>query len=126
MENMNDKEKVIIGKLLKIASNQQKIITRLAQQQQDPNIQYLKQAAQVTAANSGFNATSVTVTSSAGSTDPGQASTIQVQGGYTVTVGGAPQQNELREKFIRQLRNMVATQKPNQPELANLSVIFSG
>lgn len=123
---MNDKDKLILGKLLKIASNQQKIITRLAQQQQDPNIQYLKQAAQVTAINSGFNATSVTVTANPGSSGAGEASTIQVQGGYTVTVGGAPPQNELREKFIRQLKGMVATQKPDQPELANLSVIFSG
>jgi len=31
MENMNDKEKLILGKLLKIASNQQKILERLAQ-----------------------------------------------------------------------------------------------
>lgn len=119
-------EKLIINKLFKIAANQQKIIQKLAQAQQDPNIQYLKQAAQITAANSGFNATSVTVTANPGSTDTEQTSTIQVAGGYTVTVGGAPQQNELREKFIRQLRAMVATQKPNNPQLANLSVIFSG
>ena len=120
---MNEKEKVILGKLLKIASNQQKILTRLAQAQ-DPNVAYLKSAAQITAANSGFNAANVTVTANPGSaaSDP----SVKIEGGYTVTVGGAPPQNEVREKFIRQLKAMVASQKPNQPELANLSVVFSG
>src|SRR6185369_6223961 len=31
MENMNDKEKLIVSKLLKIAANQQKVLERLAQ-----------------------------------------------------------------------------------------------
>ncbi len=123
---MNDKEKIILGKLLKIAANQQKILTRLAQQ--DPNISYLKQAAMVTAANSGFNATHVEVTANPGTTIedpvPNPASTT-VEGGYTVKIAGAPKQNELREKFIRQLKTMVSTQKPDQPELSNLSVIFT-
>ena len=39
---MNDKEKLIIGKLLKIAENQQKILQRLAQTQvHDPIIDYI-------------------------------------------------------------------------------------
>lgn len=124
---MNDKEKLILGKLLKIAGNQQKILTRLAQSQTDPNIQFLKEAAMVTAANSGFNATSVEVTPNGGGTvdEPAQVSAVQIMHGYTVKVSGAPPQNEIREKFIRQLKAMVAAQKPNEQELANLSVIFA-
>jgi len=122
---MNEKDKLILGKLLKIASNQQKILTHLAQAQQDPNIQYLKQAAMVTAANSGFSATDVQVTANA-TNSPAPTSNITISGGYTVKVSGAPKQNEVREKFIRQLRAFVAAQKPNDQELANLSVIFVG
>ena len=114
-------EKEILSKLLKIASNQQKILVRLAQTQ-DPNIAYLKSAAQITAANSGFNASSVEVTANPGgaSSDP----SVQTLGGYTIKVSGAPPKNDVRDKFTRQLRAMVASQKPDQAELANLSVFF--
>lgn len=117
---MSDKEELIISKLVKIASNQQKILQKLAQQQ-DPNIAYLKSAAQITAPNSGFNASSVEVMPKPGS---GSDPSVQVAGGYTIRVGGAPPKEDIRQKFIRQLQNMVATQKPNQPELANLDIIF--
>lgn len=110
---MNNKEKIILSKLLKIASNQQKILERLTQEQ-DPNIVYLKSAAQITAANNGFNASQVDVTAD-----------IQVMGGYTVKVAGAPKDNVTREKFIRQLKTMVSTQKPDQPELSNIFVVFT-
>ena len=118
---MNDNEKNILNKLLRIASNQQKILTKLAQQQ-DPNVAYLKSAAQITAPNSGFNATSVEVTPNpgGGGSDP----SVTIASGYTVKVGGAPPNEEVRQKFIRQLKGMVSTQKPNQPELSNLSVVF--
>jgi len=118
---MNDKDKMILSKLLKIASNQQKILSRLAQVQ-DPNIAYLKSAAQITAANSGFNASHVEVTATPGGqgTDP----SVQTMGGYTIKVSGAPPKNDIREKFTRQLKAMVASQKPDQAELANLSVFF--
>lgn len=118
---MNDKEKIILSKLVKIAANQQKALQRLAQSQ-DPNVAYLKSAAQITAANSGFNASHVEVTVNPGgpSSDP----SVQTVGGYTVKVSGAPPQNEIREKFTRQLKSMVSTQKPDQAELANLSVFF--
>lgn len=119
---MNNKEKIILSKLLKIASNQQKILERLAQGQ-DPNVAYLKSAAQITAANSGFNASQVDVTATPGS-ETGAG--VQVMGGYTVKVSGAPQDNVTREKFIRQLKTMVSTQKPDQPELSNISVVFTG
>ncbi len=122
---MNNKEKLILSKLVKIAANQQKILERLAQEQ-DPNINYLRTAAQVTAVNTNFTATSVDVKANPGSTVGSSQSPIKIEGGYTVTVGGAPPQNEVREKFIRQLKAMVASQKPNQPELANLSVVFAG
>jgi Fic family protein len=121
-------EKLIITKLLKIAANQQKIMQRLAQlQQQDPNITYLKRAVQVTAANTGFNATQVDVIASPGTDGTkSPASNIITEPGYTVKLAGAPVRNEVREKFIRQLKAMIAAQKPDQPQLANLSVIFIG
>lgn len=118
---MNDKEKLILNKLLKIASSQQKILVALAQQQ-DPNIAYLKSAAQITAPNSGFNASSVEVTPQPGS--PSSDAGVTLAAGYVVKVGGAPPSEEVRQKFIRQLKGMVAAQKPDQPALANLSVIF--
>lgn len=118
---MNDREKIVLSKLLKIASNQQKIIERLAQTQ-DPNIAYLKSAAQITAANSGFNASHVEVTANPGG--PGSDPSVQTMAGYTIKVSGAPPKNDLREKFTRQLKAMVASQKPDQAGLANLSVLF--
>ncbi len=118
---MSDKETQILSTLLKIASNQQKILTKLAQAQ-DPNVAYLKSAAQITAGNSGFNATNVEVTANPGG--PGSEPGVQTAAGYTVKVSGAPPQNEVREKFIRQLKAMVASQKPDQAALANLSVLF--
>lgn len=119
-----NKEELIIRKLLKVVANQQKILTKLAQTA-DPNIKYLTDAAQVASMNSGLNATHVTVTSTGGGS--GQASTGTVIGqGYMVTVGGAPKNNQLRQKFMDTLKRQVATQKPDQPDLAsNLSIIFS-
>jgi hypothetical protein len=70
---VNNKEKLVISKLLKIAENQQKIIMKLAQgvtenpsegapasPQTDPNIAYLMGAIPVAAANAGINNVVVT------------------------------------------------------------------
>jgi len=119
---MNEKE--ALAKIYKVLSNQQKILVRLAQAA-DANIEYLKKAAQITAVNTGFTATNVEVTAAAGSTVPEPASTVKIAGGYTVKVAGAPKDNATREKFIRQLKSMVQTQKPGDEQLSNLSVIFT-
>lgn len=122
---MSNKDQAILEKLVKIASKQQKILQRLAQT--DPNAQaeaYLRSAAQVAAANSGFTASNVSATyrgGSTGSTD-GSASVVTVEGGWTVSVAGAPKDNKVRQQFINQFKTQVQTQKP---ELAkNLSVIL--
>lgn len=117
---MNEKE--ILSKLLKIATNQQKIIQRLAQQQ-DPNVTYLRSAANITAMNSGFNPTEITVTANPGGA--GSDPSVQLGSGYTVKISGAPNKSEVRDLFTRQLKAMVASQKPDQAGLQNLSVIFA-
>jgi len=101
----------IIAKLIKIAHNQQKIIEKLAQAA-DPNIDYLRSAAEAAAINASFKASHYQVM--AGSN------------GYVVSVQGAPKNNNLRQNYINVLKRQVATQKPDQPDLAkNLSVTFN-
>jgi len=122
------KEELIIKKLIKIAHNQQKILSKLAQAN-DPNVVYLKDAAQQAAVNSGFNTTTVNVIPLKGSSNPGRidpTNLVVAAPGYTVTVGGAPQNNQIRQKYLDVLRKQVATQKPDQPDLVkNLSITFS-
>lgn len=119
------KETLIIKKLLKIAQSQQKILAKLAQTIQDPNVEYLKRAAGDALMNSGINA-HYFVTSKAGtSIDTPSGNKAETATEYTVTVSGAPSDNALRQKFMDTLKTQIKTQKPNQPELANLSILFS-
>ena len=102
----------IIAKLIKIANNQQKIIEKLAQIA-DPNIDYLRSAAETAAVNANFKASHYQVMAGP-------------SGSYVVSVQGAPKNNNQRQNFINVLKRQVATQKPDQPDLAaNLSVTFN-
>lgn len=124
---MNSKK--VLEQLVKIANNQQAIINKLAAYtdpgkshgapQIDPNIAYLKGAAQVSASNSGFNATDVNVEHF------GAASHDNVieKGNYVVKVSGAPQNNQIRQKFLTTFKTQVQTQKPELSD--NLSVILA-
>jgi hypothetical protein len=86
---MTPKEKLLAQKLLKIATNQQKIIQRLAQQT-DPNIEYLRNVVQVAGANA-----NPPVALSAFIASKGQT------GGYTVTVDGFPPVNDNNPKDVQ-------------------------
>jgi len=117
--------KAILQKLLDIASKQQKVLTKLAQAAQDPNIEYLRQGAQVAAANSGFNATEVNVTPLAASSGTGFSDNlVNIDPGYIVTVAGSPPDNKLRQKFIDTFKNQCRVQKPDAKWLDNLSISF--
>ena len=110
---MNNKEKLIIQKLFKIAQNQQKVLTKLAQTTEDPILDYLKRAGTEAAANSGLTISSIWAVHSG-------------NGSYTITVNGAAKGNAVRQKYMDILRKQIATQKPNQPELLdNLAIIFA-
>ena len=98
-------EKLILDKLIKIANNQQKILAKLAQAV-DPNLDYLKRAAQVAALNSGFSVTNVEVSGTSAK--------------YNIIVSGAPKDNKTRQKFLDTLIKQVNSQKP---ELANVLAI---
>lgn len=119
---MSNKETLLIKKLFKIALNQQKILEKLAQQQ-DANIEYLKRAAEVAASNSGLTGGSFYIAAKPGGTvttpSGGQAQTAT---GYMVTVSGAIKDNRIRQKFMDTLKAQVNAQKP---ELANLSIMFA-
>lgn len=119
--------KVILQKLFDIASKQQKVLTKLAQAAQDPIVDYLKQAAQVAASNSGFTATEVIVDSSPGTsgTLPGSSDLITTDKGYRITIGGSPPDNKVRQKFIDTLKRQCATQHPGADWVNNLSITFS-
>jgi hypothetical protein len=113
-----NKEKLIIAKLLKIAQNQQKLITRLAQAQ-DTNVEYLRRVAVIAGTNIGATVTESTVV-------PMQSSTtdnVSIPTGYVLSVLGVPVQ--LRQKYIDTVKSQVKAQKPEQPELAdNLTINF--
>ena len=116
---MNDNEKTILQKLANIFSTQQKVMTRLAQAT-DPNMAYLKRAAEQAAANVGLegmgNAFKVEV-----SLKPADE-ILNPHTSYIVSIFGAPAKNEIRQKFLDTFNKQVETQKP---ELAgNVSTIF--
>lgn len=119
-----DKEELVIRKLLRIASNQQKILAKLAQVVAEDYSDYLKGVAQVAAANAGFQATDVHVTRTEGHTGStaGSTDTVVVEPGYIVTVKGAPKDNATREKYLNTFKTQVKTQKPGLE--ANLSIIL--
>lgn len=117
-------EKELLVQLFKLATKQQKIIERLAQDQKaEENIQYLTRACQTAAANCGFTATDVHAShSGAGAVNgPNTSSITTVEETYTVSLSGAPK--EVREKFVVTFKAQVQAQKP---DLANkLSIIFN-
>jgi hypothetical protein len=123
---MNEKEKVIITKLLKIASKQQKVIHKLAQAQPlaqvgfDPNEEYLKNAISAAAANAGVKTPiSAFVRSTAGS----QNDTTKVEGTYTVMVSGMDQaDNNLKQNFMNIYKAQIKSQKPELD--GKVSVLF--
>lgn len=120
---MHPKEKIIIQKLLKIANNQQKILQKLAQQQ-DINVEYLRRAAQESASNTGFAPTFVDVTKTQGSQSPapGSNSMITVEPVYVVTIHGSPKENNMRQKYVNTFKAQVRTQKPELEK--NLSIML--
>jgi hypothetical protein len=120
--------KKVLEQLVKIAQNQQAIITKLAAHTDtgkagnpapaNPNIGYLKGAAQVSASNSGFNATNVEVEYyGAASHD-----NIVEKGNYVVKVSGAPQNNQIRQKFLTTFKTQIQTQKPELSD--NVSIML--
>lgn len=116
-------EKTIIQKLAKVLANQQKILVRLAQATEDQS-QYLRNAAQVAAVNTGFQATHVDVVRKEGHTGSpaGGTEVVKVEPGYIVTVGGVPKDNAVRQKYINTFKTQVQTQKPGLE--ANLSILL--
>lgn len=117
---MNNKD--ILNKLLTIASNQQKILSKIAQlsNKASPEEAYLYRATQQAGANIGLTLTKVNVSSSPESTLSGTPSTITIPKSYSVHVGGVPK--DKRQKFNDTLRNQVNAQKPELGK--SLSIFF--
>src|SRR5574338_498112 len=106
---MNSKEKLIIQKLVSLATKQQKILTKLAQVAQDnsqANIQYLKDAWTTTAVNTGFEGHTPEVSY----TPPAESNGVTLGEKYTLK---GPVPANLREKFDRQFKAYVGGQKPD-------------
>jgi hypothetical protein len=116
---MSDKETQVIQKLIKIMSNQQKILTKLAQQQ-DPHIQYLREAAQVAGANSQPPMSviaDVTV-------NPGfQHDNVSAPETYTTKVSGVPEDNKAKQSFMDTFKRQIKSQKPDLD--GRVSIIFT-
>lgn len=119
-----NKEEFIIRKLISVVSNQQRILTKLAQAMEDPNSQYLKGAAQQAAANTGFTATDVQVLKNSGvsGTVPGSSNLINTEDNYLVHFKGAPKDNKMRQKFVNVFKTQIRTQKPELE--AKVSITF--
>lgn len=107
-----------INKLISILRNQELIIQKIAQAQ-DQNIKYLKRTADIAALN--LNAglpihTQVEVNPNQTGSDPN----VKLQSGYTITVSGL-KDNKMKEQFKTNLNNTLRAQKP---ELLNLITIL--
>lgn len=118
---MNSKEKLIIERLLALATKQQKVLTKLAQanmqqNETEANKGYLKQTWQVACLNSGVPGHTPTVEFTPGNTS---ADGVTVEGNYMVT-GEVPAAQ--REKFDRTFKAQIAAQKPDLD--GKVSVIF--
>lgn len=100
-----------MGKLLKVAESQQKILQKLAQiAVQDPNIDYLKRAWQTAAVNSGAGQ-SVTPTIEA---TPGRTEgDVHIGETYTVYAADVPANNDLRRKLLDTFKAQIKSQKPD-------------
>lgn len=113
---MNDRE--ILGKLVKIFQNQQKIFKKLAQKA-DPNIDYLQQAWEVIALNSGLTTvSSPQVFFNAGSTK----GNTEISSTYTVNIPGVPVQAN-RQQLINSFKALIKKQKPELD--GKVSIIFA-
>lgn len=120
-----------LAKLLKIAKNQQIILTKLAggpvsgkgnvryQQDPDPNVEYLRSAVQAALVNAHLKATNYYVRPLEGH----QNGPVIMPTGYQVSVDGADPHNAARQAFTTALKQQVASQKPDLS--ANLSIVFT-
>lgn len=116
---MDTKDKLIIEKLFKMAEARQKILNKLAQTIQDPNIVYLQQAWQVAAVNSGIpQVSSPTITATPGS----EEANTQISGIYTIAAKDIPPKNDLRQKLLNVFKTQLKAQKPDLED--KVSVIF--
>ena len=131
---MNEKE--IIIKLLTIATKQQKIIHKLAQDDTvryqsarerhsldhiDPNEDYLKRAVDTAAANAGVK----TPVSAFVKTYTGNKNNnTNIEGTYTVIISGmSSADNALKQNFIKTYQNQIKSQKPDLD--GKVSVLFA-
>lgn len=125
---MNNKEKLVISKLLKIAENQQKIITKLAQtvEGHDPVIDYINnRLVAVIAANLGLQG--VTAETAIISGLPANADTDgsyhqQESPHYNTHVAGVPEPK--RPEFSQAFMKQLSIQKPNLTD--KVSLFFDG
>lgn len=110
----------VLIQLIKIAEKQRRILNRLAQEVvQDPNIQWLNDAAHTVGTNMSTPRLNVQVSKTAGS----QYDNTTIDGGYTVGVGGLPKDNAKRNDFILSLKTMIGLQRPNL--VSGLSIVFT-
>lgn len=115
---MSDKETQVIQKLIKIMSNQQKILSKLAQAQ-DPAIQYLRDTAQVAGVNSQPPMSVIAnVTTNPGS----QQGDVTIEQTYTASITGVPEDNRAKQSFMDTFKRQIKTQKPELD--GRVSIIF--
>lgn len=112
---MNDKEKLIIGKLLKIAENQQKILQRLAQTQvHDPIIDYINnRLIAVVAANMGIPNVLANTTKQEGTPPAASSNGIfnpQQPSTYVSNITGVP--TDKQQAFSKATMAQLNAQKP--------------
>lgn len=123
---MNSQEKLIIAKLLKIAQSQQKTIEALVKraQQADPIVEYLKRMAQTVVFNAGLSGTTVSANADTEVSPLAGGATVKPgDSNYTVFIAGAPDDNNLKQKFIDNFNKTLAAQKPELDGRVN--IIFS-
>lgn len=118
-------EKAIIEKLLVIATKQQKVIHKLAQDDTvryqsarerhspgnlDPNISYLKGVVDAAAPNAGVTTpVGADVKANAGSQEGG----ARIEATYSVSVRGLDQADEkTKENFLKVYKNQIKAQRP--------------
>lgn len=118
---MDNKDKLIISKLLKLASKRQQILVKMAQtvptDDSKANIEYLKSAWQTAALNSGVEVAS---TPTVNYTPPAQVDGTDLSGNYTVSGEIAANKREL---MLRQFKNQIKSQKPELD--GKVSTIFN-
>lgn len=109
---MNDNEKKIIGKLIKIATAQQKMLTKLAQVV-DPNVATLKSAAEIAAMNLNSGAPiNINVTPA-----------VAPEQGYKIEVKGL-KDNKSKAQWKHNLDNHLNQRPETQKLLEGLVVVY--